>query len=64
LKINNTIFVNLGTVANNTALSLVSNTGLAQAVSQGDYLEIKWECPDWTGAAPEGVKVAFVVYMD
>jgi hypothetical protein len=64
LKINNTIFVNLGTVANHTAYSLVSNTGLTQSVSQGDFIEIKWECPDWTGTVPEDVNMAFVVYIE
>lgn len=64
LKINNTILVNLGTLANNTALSLISNTGLSQTVSQGDYLEIKWECADWVGDPPANVKVTFVVYIE
>lgn len=64
LKINNTIFTNLGTITNNASLSLISNTSVSQSVSQGDYLEIKWECPNWSGTPPVDVSVTFVVYIE
>lgn len=64
LKINSSIFVNLGTITNTSSTSLISATGLSQPVSQGDYLEIKWDCPTWPSDNPEDVRITFVVYIE
>ncbi len=64
LKINSSILVNLGTIANTSSTSLISATGLSQPVSQGDYLEIKWDCPTWPTDNPDDVRVTFVVYIE
>jgi hypothetical protein len=48
VRINNTTDVTISSaVTNNNAYTVVSNTSMSTAVSQGDYFEIKWDAPTW-----------------
>ena len=63
IKINSTIFVNVGSVQNNSTSTYLGNTSIDRSVSQGDYLEIKWTTPDWT-TNPTDVSLSYVVYIE
>jgi hypothetical protein len=63
LKNNNTSDTVLpNTVVNNVQQEAVSETGLAIAVSAGDYLELKWVTPAWT-TLPTNVRIHGVIYI-
>jgi hypothetical protein len=63
IKINSTIFVNVGSVQNNSTSTYLGNTSIDRSVSQGDYLEIKWATPTWT-TNPTDVSMSYVVYIE
>lgn len=62
LRYNNTTDLTISSsVVNNAAFTTVSTTGLSQAVSAGDYIELKWVCPTWPTTDPTQVKIWGVV---
>ncbi|MFN0274376.1 MAG: hypothetical protein ACKVPJ_01420 [Chitinophagales bacterium] len=52
------------TITNDASSTVASNTSLNQSVMQGQYFEIKWDCPNWgMPAPPDDVQISFVVYI-
>lgn len=64
VRINNTTDVTVTTsLTTNNVSNPFSATGLSQAVTAGDYLEIKWVTPTWV-TNPTNVRGSAVVYIE
>lgn len=64
VRINNTTDLTVTTsLASNSVSNPFSATGLSQAVTAGDYLEIKWVTPTWV-TNPTNVRASVVVYIE
>jgi len=64
LRINNTTDVTVSAaVVNNSSPTVYTNTALSQAVSAGDYIELKWLTPTWV-TNPTSVKWRGVIYIE
>ena len=64
VRVNNTTDVTVTTsLTTNSVSNPFSATGLSQAVSAGDYLEIKWVTPTWA-TNPTNIRASAVVYIE
>lgn len=64
VRINNTTDLTITTsLTTNSVSNPFSATGLSQAVTAGDYLEIKWVTPTWT-TNPTNIRGSAVVYIE
>ena len=63
LIVNNTTDVNISTSLNFSSLPLsFTNTSLNQAVSAGDYIDVKWVTPAWA-TNPTSIQCSITVYI-
>lgn len=63
IRLNNTSDTTISSsVQNNTARTVVSNTGLSISVSAGDYISIKWATPSWS-FPPGNIRMSATVMM-
>lgn len=52
------------TITNDASSTVAFNTSLNQTVTQGQYFEIKWDCPNWGAPLPPNdVQISFVIYI-
>lgn len=64
IRLNNTTDITISSTVQHTAASVAFNaTGLTQAVTAGDYVEIKWTCPTWT-TNPTQIRQQIVLYIE
>lgn len=64
IRINNTTDVTISAgVKCDAATQNFSNTALATAVVQNDYIEIKWVCPTWV-TNPTAVRISGSIYIE
>ena len=63
IRVNNTTDTTISSSVVNDAITTIgSATGLAIAVTQGDYIELKWTCPTWA-TNPTDVRIAATIYI-
>ena len=64
LTLNNSTDINITTTLQlNASPATFSNTGLSQAVSAGDYIEVKWVTPAWV-TNPSNCRFSCTVYIN
>jgi len=61
INVNNGAYTTIGTTVHFATTSIYSNILLSIAVTQGDYIELKWQCPLYP---PSKVLCEFVVYIE
>lgn len=63
IRLNNTTSTLVSTVGDTNAFKRFTNTALAIAVVQGDYIEIEIVCPTWA-TNPTNVAIGYTVYIE